>query len=144
MTYCTKGLCIITQLADTPTYVRTIHHLAMYPPNMLLVPASGSGRGQNASFSSAPRSSKRGKTSNDGGSDTDAESYANRSKRDSISLLVRTIEQLYDIEARPFPRRHWNYYEGEHASAAIEKKEAESVSLAPSDLYIVPVERMLS
>lgn len=109
-----KGLCTITQLADTPTYVRTIHHLSMHPPSILLIPSSTSGRGNRTTFSSASRSSKRAKTNITGEDDADPGSHADTLQKDRASVLVRTIEQLYDIEVRPFPRKHWNYFEGEH------------------------------
>lgn len=108
-----EGLCTITQLADAPTYVRTIHHLSMYPPSILLIPFSGSGRGSFPALGTEPRSSKRFKTNRNGTTDSDDESHTGGPVNSNKSVLVRSIEQLYDIEAKPFPRKHWNYVEGE-------------------------------
>lgn len=112
----TKGLCVITQLADTPTYARTIHHLSMHPPSILLVPASASYRAKHTASASMSRSGKRAKTlfRNDG--DTDRGSWADASQNNNQSVLVRILEQLFSLEAHPFPRRHWDHEEGETAS----------------------------
>lgn len=113
--HCTTGLCIITQLADTPTYARTIHHLSMHPPSILLIPASASNRAKNAAFTSASRGSKRAKTLTHIDGDTEEGSSADASQNHNQSVLVHILEQLYGLQAQPFPRRHWNYEEGELA-----------------------------
>ncbi|CBQ71546.1 related to meiosis-specific MutS homolog [Sporisorium reilianum SRZ2] len=106
------GLCVITQLVDTPTYARTIHHLSMHPPRILLVPASPSKRGKAAGSNSTSRSSKKAKTHTRNDGDTEAGSSAGASQAHNQSVLVRILEQLYGVEAQPFPRSHWDHEEG--------------------------------
>ncbi|GAC97371.1 DNA mismatch repair protein [Pseudozyma hubeiensis SY62] len=65
-----------------------------------------------------PRSSKRPKTYGDGSADSDGGSHAGGLGKSNKSVLIRSIEQLYDIEAKPFPRKHWNYVEDLNAKAS--------------------------
>uniref|UniRef100_V5EUZ0 DNA mismatch repair proteins mutS family domain-containing protein n=1 Tax=Kalmanozyma brasiliensis (strain GHG001) TaxID=1365824 RepID=V5EUZ0_KALBG len=110
------GLCVITQLADTPTYVRTVQHMSMYPPSILLVPASGSSRsGKHGSFTSTTRS-KRAKTHDGNDGETNGDRSEEQLQRGQQSVLISTLEQIYGIQAQPFNRKHWNYQEGKHAS----------------------------
>lgn len=112
----TTGLCVVTQFADTPTYVRTIHHLSMYPPSVLLYPGNPTEGWKNSNSFGGPWLNKRRKVSREGeGESNDA---ADASSRSHVSILIRCVENLFDIQARPFPRRHWNYQEGKHASSA--------------------------
>ncbi|SPO31922.1 related to meiosis-specific MutS homolog [Ustilago trichophora] len=103
------GLCVITQFADTPTYVRTIHHLSMYPPGILLVPATGKESFKSTTSASASRATKRFRKSNDQGTSSADDSASQTSSK---SILTRCLEELFGIEAQSFPRRHWNYQEG--------------------------------
>ncbi|EST07013.2 DNA mismatch repair protein MutS, core [Kalmanozyma brasiliensis GHG001] len=106
------GLCVITQLADTPTYVRTVQHMSMYPPSILLVPASGSSRsGKHGSFTSTTRS-KRAKTHDGNDGETNGDRSEEQLQRGQQSVLISTLEQIYGIQAQPFNRKHWNYQEG--------------------------------
>nr|CDI56827.1 related to meiosis-specific homolog [Melanopsichium pennsylvanicum 4] len=102
------GLCVITQFADTPTYVRTIHHLSMYPTSILLVPASGTSPLKSLAYASDSRKSKRARL----GISQDSDSADTSSRKDSTSVLIRCLEELFEIQAWPFPRKHWNYLEG--------------------------------
>ncbi|SPO31807.1 related to meiosis-specific MutS homolog [Ustilago trichophora] len=103
------GLCVITQFADTPTYVRTIHHLSMYPPSTLLVPATGRESFKSTTSSSASRVPKRFRKSDDQGTSSVDDTASQTSSK---SILIRCLEELFGIEAQSFPRRHWNYQEG--------------------------------
>lgn len=90
--------------------------MSMYPPSILLVPASGSSRsGKYGSFTSTTRS-KRTKTDDGNDSETNGDGSDEHLKRGQQSVLISTLEQLYDIQAQPFSRKHWNYQEGKHAS----------------------------
>lgn len=90
----------------------------MYPPSILLVPASGRNRGKNLSFAFKPKGAKRVRTDifDDNDTDDESEDAALNNKK---SLLIRSLEQTYGIEAQPFLRRHWDHQEGECASPGV-------------------------
>ncbi|GAK68468.1 uncharacterized protein PAN0_105d6726, partial [Moesziomyces antarcticus] len=106
------GMCVITQFADTPTYVRTIHHMSLYPPSVLLVPASGVAFRTGPSSASSSRASKRIKIRDQGASEPDLEDAPTSDYRNGTSVLIRCLEELFDIQASPIPRRSWDYQEG--------------------------------
>ena len=110
------GLCIITQFADTPTYVRTIHHMSMYPPNMLLVPASGFSSWKSNFSGSDSRANKRPRVRQDE-TDSNQDTAPNNEQRAGTSILIRCLEELLEIKASPFHRKHWNYQEGKNPSS---------------------------
>jgi len=112
------GLCVITQFADTPTYVRAIHHFSMYPLSVLLVPASGSAIWKANASASASRTTKRPKIWDDDQSESIPDETTNTVQKSGASILIRCLEDLHGIQAQPFHRKHWNYQEGKHASFA--------------------------
>ncbi|SYW77502.1 related to meiosis-specific MutS homolog [Ustilago bromivora] len=103
------GLCVITQIADTPTYVRTIQHISMYPPSILLVPASGQPAWKNTMSGLTSQSSKRRRAQDDG---DDEDEQGEQTQRTSTSMLIKCLEEICGIQASPYLRRHWNYHEG--------------------------------
>lgn len=60
---------------------------------------------------SAPRNNKRPRIWDDDQSDSFGESGPRQSDK---SILIRCIEDLFELEAHPFPRKHWNYQEGKN------------------------------
>ncbi|UTT88404.1 hypothetical protein NDA17_000743 [Ustilago hordei] len=103
------GLCVITQIADTPTYVRTIHHISIYPPSILLVPASGQPAWKNTMSGLTSQSSKRRRAQDDV---DDENEQREQTQRTSTSMLIKCLEEICGIQASPYLRRHWNYHEG--------------------------------
>lgn len=87
----------------------------MYPPNILLVPDSSTPRNKYGSFSVTSQS-KRARTNRGDDGQTNEHSSAEASQKSGQSVLVRTLEQIYDIGAQGYPRKHWNYLEGKRAS----------------------------
>ncbi|PWN45007.1 hypothetical protein IE81DRAFT_309693 [Ceraceosorus guamensis] len=81
------GQVIVTQFADTQTYVRTVHHLMLHPPATVLVPDTC------ASSADYPDPGSNG---------TAIES----------SILVCTIEDTFDMGILPFARKFWNHEDG--------------------------------
>ncbi|KAJ1018588.1 hypothetical protein NDA16_004870 [Ustilago loliicola] len=113
------GLCVITQFADTPTYVRTIHHINMYPPSVLLVPASGQSGWKSAMSDFTSRSSKRQRMQDEEDeSDSDEGSAAKQTQRTSTSMLIKCLEEICGIQASPYLRKHWNYHEEDEEAFA--------------------------
>ncbi|PWZ00351.1 hypothetical protein BCV70DRAFT_159928 [Testicularia cyperi] len=104
------GLCVVTQIADSSTYVHTIHHLSMHPPRILLVPASAFSVSHGDSSASASRVNKRVKRMQT--QDLSTETEMDRGKEAGGSMLIRCLEELFDIQATPYHRKHWNHVEG--------------------------------
>lgn len=114
-------MCIITQFADTPTYVRTIHHINMYPPSILLVPASGQSNWKGTMSGFTSKSSKRQRTQEEEDEGESIEdSAARNTQRTSTSMLIKCLEEMCGIEASPYLRKHWNYHEGQYASPLLQ------------------------
>ncbi|KAI3486744.1 hypothetical protein L1887_49694 [Cichorium endivia] len=106
------GIASLERDTDTPTYVRTIHHMSLYPPSVLLVPASGVVTRNGPSSASTSRASKRIKIRDQGASEPDFEDAPTSDYRNGTSVLIRCLEELFDIQASPIPRRSWDYQEG--------------------------------
>ena len=81
----------------------------MYPPSILLIPASGKEGEKGAASMSAWRTSKRPKIRHSEGSES---VYDTTAEPKSTSVLVRCLEELFGLQAYGFARRHWNYLEG--------------------------------
>lgn len=81
------------QFGDTPTYVKTIHHLSLHPPVTILVPAGSVSSVDLLNF-------------------YDAGSGARSSAASSNSVLVSCLEDTFDLKVTPLKRIHWNDSEG--------------------------------
>ncbi|KAN0060765.1 MutS protein msh4 [Thecaphora frezii] len=92
----TTGRCLLTQFADTPTYVKTIHHLSLHPPSVILVPGSA----VRAPLGSGTKTARRAK----------AKHVADAGEE---SVLVRCLEDIFDFKVFPLPRNRWNHEECE-------------------------------
>lgn len=112
---------MITQIADTPTYVRTIHHISMYPPSILLVPASGQTAWKNTMSGLTSQSSKRRRVQDDV---DDVDEQGEQTQRTSTSMLIKCLEEICGIQASPYLRRHWNYHEGKHTSLSFRAQQS--------------------
>ncbi|SPO41792.1 related to meiosis-specific MutS homolog [Pseudozyma flocculosa] len=91
------GRCILTQFADTQTYVKAIHHLSLHPPSAILVPESAV-RTPLRKGSKATRSADPVRA---------ADPVATEE-----SVLVKCLEDIFELSVTPLPRRHWNHEEG--------------------------------
>ncbi|KAN0062620.1 MutS protein msh4 [Thecaphora frezii] len=91
----TTGRCVLTQFADTPTYVKTIHHLSLHPPSVILVPESA----VRAPLGSGTKTTRRAK----------AKHAADAGEE---SVLVKCLEDVFDLKVVPLPRNRWNHEEG--------------------------------
>ncbi|KDN43308.1 hypothetical protein K437DRAFT_257515 [Tilletiaria anomala UBC 951] len=84
------GVCVLTQLTDTPTYSKTIQHLRLHPPCRILVPTSTATA---SLFFQRPDQSTQ---------------YAGNNK----SALVTALEDAFAMQVTPLARKYWKHEEG--------------------------------
>lgn len=89
----------------------------MHPPSILLVPATAFSASNNSA--SSARGAKRSKTSR-----TDGETGSGSDG----SMLVQYLEELFDLQVSPVPRRLWNHQDGKlRIGAAVDTQLTASI-----------------